>query len=395
MKSSSTDSTVGRPRLLYVTNEFFFFYSHRLPVARAARDAGYEVHVAGPPTPGWAPDDFEVGVLEAEGFRLHEFPLARRGVNPIEEMRTALSLFALYRRLRPEMVHQITIKPVLYGGIAARLAGLPSMVSAVTGLGQVFIARGLRASALRLVVRQLYRLALAHPNGRVIVQNAEDGERLVESGMVRAERVVLIPGSGVDLDEFEARPEPAGPPLIILPARLIWEKGIAEFVAAARELRLGGVEARFALLGNAIAENPRAVPEAQLRQWQAEGDVEWWGRLNDMPRAYAESHIVCLPSKYGEGVPKALIEAAACGRAIVSTDIAGCRDVVRDGVNGLLVPPGDVPALARALRRLIEDADLRRRMGAAGPAVVAGDFAVESVVERTLEVYRRLRGGGC
>ncbi len=391
---SATGPAAPRGRLLYIVNETFFFYSHRLPVARAARDAGYEVHVAAPDDHVWAPADFDIAALTAEGFVYHRIPLRRRGTNPFQEAATFLALLRLVRRLRPALVHTLTIKPVIYGGLAARLSGVPGLVSAVTGLGQVFTARDLKHRLIRPLVVLAYRAVMAGRSGRVIVQNPDDGARLVAEGCLPQDRLRLIRGSGVDLEEFSATPEEDGAPLFVLPARLIWEKGVGEFVEAARRLRADGRVARFALIGNTAPSNPRAVPEATLRAWHEEGVIEWWGRRTDMPAIFAACHGVCLPSTYGEGVPKVLIEAASSGRAIVTTDIAGCREIVRDGVNGLLVPPGDVAALTAALGRLIDDPGERRRLGGNGPGEVAAGFSATDVVRQTLDVYAELREAG-
>ncbi len=379
-------------KLLYIVNESYFFMSHRLPIARAARAAGYQVHVAAPEDHVWAPEGFTVQALRDAGFAFHPIPLSRRGTNPWQEARTLIALWRLIRGLRPELVHLLTIKPLLYGGLAARLLGVPGVVAAVTGLGQVFVSSGATAGLLRRLAVMAYRVATGHPNGRVIVQNAGDMETLARSGAVKPERMVLIRGSGVSLSAFAPSPEPDGPPLVILPARMIWEKGVAEFVEAARLLRARGVEARFALVGDSKASNPRAVPQPTLEKWSREGGVEWWGRRTDMARVFAGAHIVCLPSTYGEGVPKVLIEAAACGRPIVACDIPGAREIAHQGENGLLVPPGDTEALAAALARLIENSDLRRRFGARGRELVESDFSEDRVVTATLEVYRALEG---
>ena len=379
-------------KLLYIVNESYFFMSHRLPIARAARAAGYQVHVAAPEDHVWAPEGFTVQALRDAGFAFHPIPLLRRGTNPWQEARTLIALWRLIRGLRPELVHLLTIKPLLYGGLAARLLGVPGVVAAVTGLGQVFVSSGATAGLLRRLAVMAYRVATGHPNGRVIVQNAGDMETLARSGAVKPERMVLIRGSGVSLSAFAPSPEPDGPPLVILPARMIWEKGVAEFVEAARLLRARGVEARFALVGDSKASNPRAVPQPTLEKWSREGGVEWWGRRTDMARVFAGAHVVCLPSTYGEGVPKVLIEAAACGRPIVACDIPGCREITHQGENGLLVPPGDTEALAAALARLIENSDLRRRFGARGRELVEAGFSEDRVVTATLEVYRALEG---
>ena len=384
------DRRRGSPRLLFVSNEAYFLLSHRLAVAKAAQDAGWEVHIAAPPDHVWAPPGFSVAQFETLGFFFHPVPLSRRGRNLLGEFATLLSLVRLYRRLRPHLVHHLTIKPNLYGGLAARAASVPAVVSTVTGLGQLFVGGGLGAAALRSVVGRLLAVALHHPNSRVIFQNADDQRRLVGMGIVAAAAAVLIRGSGVDTRRFRPLAEPKGPPVVALCARLIWEKGVAVFVEAARLLRGRGVSARFVLVGDTQPSNPRSVPAATLRGWEKEGVAEWWGYREDMNAVFASCHIVCLPSTYGEGVPKVLLEAAACGRPVVTTDHSGCRDAVWDGVTGLLVPPGDAAALADALHRLIGEASVRRSMGEAGRVLVEREFDERDIAERTLQVYSAL-----
>ncbi|MBM3516530.1 MAG: glycosyltransferase family 4 protein [Alphaproteobacteria bacterium] len=380
------------PRLLFVVNEAHFFASHRLAVAQAALDLGWEVHLAAPIDHVWAPRAFDIAAITRLGIIPHPLPLRRRGINPIEEARTLLALFALFRRLCPDLVHLITIKPVLYGGLAARAAGVPSMVAAVSGLGQVFTADGWHWAALSWLVCRLYALATAHGNGRVIVQNAGDRDVLIQRGAVARHRLEVIRGAGVSLEEFPVAPEPPGPPLIILAGRLLWEKGVGDFVAAARLLRARGVAARCVLVGDTHAAIASAVPRAQIERWASEGIIEWWGRREDMPAVLASCHVVCLPSRYGEGVPKILIEAAAVGRSIVASDTPGCREIVRHGETGLLTPPGDIAALAAALERLLGDAALRSAMGRRGHALVAAGFTTEAVVAQTMAIYERLLG---
>ena len=371
-----------RPRLLFTVNDAGFFLSHRLPIAQAAAAAGYEVHVATAPGPA-------VARVRAAGLTHHAVPMSRRGLNPLAALRTILSLARLYRRLRPDLVHHVTGKPVLLGGLAGRLARVPAVVSAVSGLGFLFIAQGWRAALLRGAVEAGYRLALKRPGARAIFQNPEDRRRFLDQGLLEAEAAVTIKGSGVDIARFAPSKEPAGPPLAVLPARMLRDKGVAEFVEAARALRGAGIEARFALVGDSDPGNPTAIPEARLRAWHDEGAVEWWGFRDDMPAVLTGAHIVCLPS-YREGLPKSLIEAAASARPIVSCDVPGCREIARDGETALLVPPRDAGALAEALRRLIQDRELRRRLGARGRALAEAEFSLERVVAETLALYRAL-----
>ena len=374
-------SAVGR-RLLYVFNDAGFFLSHRLPVAEAARAAGYEVHVA---TPAGA----AVGGVTARGFIHHPIRLSRRGSNPAAEVGTLAALAALYRRLRPALIEHATIKPVLYGGLAARLTGRPAVVSWMTGLGFVFISTGLRATLVRGGIAAGYRLAFRRSGVRVIFENPDDRAMFVSRGLIAPDRAQLIRGAGVDMRRFHPRPEPPGPPLVVLASRMLRDKGVVEFVEAARLLRAEGVAARFALVGDGDPGNPASVSDSQLHTWRESGAVEWWGHESDMPAVFARAHVVCLPS-YREGLPKVLVEASASGRAIVATDVPGCREVVREDRNGLLVPVRDAPALAAAIRRLVQDPAERARLGANGRALAEREFSVEHVVERTLAVYGEL-----
>jgi glycosyltransferase involved in cell wall biosynthesis len=297
-------------------------------------------------------------------------------------------MVALFRSVRPDVVHLVTIKPVLYGGIAARLARVPAAVFAVSGLGYVFLAKGRRAWAQRQVVLQCYRVAFGHPNSRVIFQNTHDRD-LFTAATGRAIAHAIVPGNGIDLAEFRSTPLPEGAPLVVLPARMLWDKGVGEFVQAARELRARGVNARFALVGPADGRNPSAIPEATLRSWTEEGIVEWWGMQTDMASVYATAAIVCLPS-YREGMPRALIEAAACGRPVVTSDAPGCRDAIRPGVTGLLAKVRDAESLTGALRELLEDEPRRRQMGAAGRKLVETELAPDVVIGRVLALYDEL-----
>lgn len=382
--------TFAGRRLLLVVNEGFFLLSHRREVMRAARTAGFELHVAAPPHHAWAPDDFDLDQLTAEGAIVHPFPMSRRGLNPLTDAATFLALLRLYRRVKPDVVHHVTIKPNLYGGIAARLAGVPAVVFAVPGLGEVFSGNRALLRLLRPAIGRALALAFAHPNARVIVQNEEDRGQLVGRRMVPAGRIVLIRGSGVDTRAFVPTPAPQGVPIVVMAARLIWDKGVAQFVEAARALRASGINARFALVGGSHPSNPRAVPEADLLAWEKEGVVEWWRFRKDMGAVLASASVVCLPSTYGEGVPKVLLEAAASGRPTITTDTPGCRDAVVDGRTGLLVAPGDAGALAGALRRLLTDAPLRAAMGVAARERAVAEFDEGEVAARTLAVYSAL-----
>jgi len=373
----------GPRRLLYVVNNPAFFLSHRLPLALAARDAGFDVHVATMPGPAAAD-------IRAQGLTHHDLPMSRSGKNPLRELRSLHAMWSLYRRLRPDVVHAVTIKPVLYGGIAARLAGVPAFIAAVSGLGFVFMRRRAGFDFLRWAAIALYRLALGHPNSRVIFQNTNDRDVLLESGVLRPEQVVLIRGSGVDLQRFAAAPEPPGPVVAVMVSRLLADKGVREFVQAAR-MAAGRGGLRWVLAGSIDSGNPASIAPQELAQWREEGVVDCVGEQSDIPALYRNAHIAVLPS-YREGLPKSLIEAAACGRAVVTTDVPGCRDAIEDGVTGLLVPARDARALSSAVQRLADDAGLRQQFGRAGRELAERAFDIRQVVQRHLELYDELSG---
>jgi glycosyltransferase involved in cell wall biosynthesis len=376
---------MSRPRLLYLVTEDWYFCSHRLPLAAAAREAGFDVSVA-------TRVREHADEIRAAGVEPIPIGLSRRSVNPYRELRALREIVSTYRAAKPDIVHHVALKPVIYGSLAARLAGVPAVVNALAGLGYLFSSQDPRARLARPAVEAAFRSLLDRSNSRLIVQNPDDLRFLVSEGVVDARRATLIRGSGVDTTRFVPAPEPEDMPLVVLPARMLRDKGVFEFVAAAAQLKNDGIAARFALVGDPDPDNPASIPAATLQHWSDSGAVEWWGWRDDMITVLQQSHIVCLPS-YREGLPKALIDAAACGRAIVTCDVPGCREVVREGENGLLVPARDSAALAAALRRLLEDPQLRRAMGEQGRARAVAEFSVERVLEQTLGLYRELLAG--
>jgi glycosyltransferase involved in cell wall biosynthesis len=369
-------------RILFVDNDVNSFYSYRVEMARAIRDAGFDVHIA-------APGGKAVEILRSEGFTYHAIPMTRSGLMPWKELGTITALYRLYRELRPDLVHHLRLKPVLYGGLAAYGAGVPAVVGLLTGLGYVFTAENGKAAFMRKLVALSCKIAFRPSNLRIIFQNPDDRFVFVENQILPAHKTVLIKGSGVDVKTWIPTPEPDGVPVVLLAARMLGDKGVVEFVEAARTVRSAGVRARFVLVGETDPGNPTAISVEQLRYWADSGDVEWWGQRNNMQEILAQSHIVCLPS-LREGVPKVLIEAAACGRAMVATDAPGCREIVRHGENGLLVPVRNSRALAQAMRLLIENKDLRETLGRKGREIAVEEFSVERVINETLDVYREL-----
>ena len=369
-------------RLLMAVNNPAFFLSHRLPVALGAKAAGYDVHIATMDGPS-VPD------ILRHGLRHHSIPMSRSGKNPLGELRTIHALYKLFRELRPDVVHGVTIKPVLYGGIAARLARVPAYVAAISGLGFIFTRPKEGFDALRAAATVLYRLALGHRNSRVIFQNENDRDVLRKLGVVRSSQVAMIRGSGVDLEHFRQQPEPEGPPVAIMACRLLEDKGVREFVEAARLTAGDESGLRWVLVGSPDPGNPASITQRQFEQWRREGIVECLGERDDVAGLYAQSHIVVLPS-YREGLPKSLVEAAAAGRAVVTTDVPGCRDAIIPGTSGILVPPRDASALADAVLSLARDATLRRQMGDEGRRLAEREFDVRGIVDAHLRIYGEL-----
>lgn len=374
--------TRKKPKLLFVVTADWYFCSHRLVLARAAKNNGFDVTVV--------TRVMNHGKkIEDEGFKLIPLGMERSGKNPLREIATLWQLISIYKNERPDIVHHVAMKPVLYGSFAALVTRVPHVVNALTGMGYLFISNKLKTVLLRKIISHAFRILLNRPNSRVILQNPDDQHLLVQSGILSLENIVLIRGSGVDTQEYSPTPEPQGIPTVVLASRMLWDKGVGEFVEAVRILGKKGVSARFVLVGDTDPDNPAAVPTSQLKEWSRSGIVECWGRRDDMPQIFSESHIVCLPS-YREGLPKVLLEAASCGRAIVTTDVPGCREIVRQSENGLLVPARNASALAEALQCLIENPVLRQHMGAKSREIALAEFSVEKVVADTLAVYQRL-----
>ena len=373
-------------KLLYVVNIPRFFVSHRLPLALAARDAGFDVQVAA------SDSDPESGDrIVAAGLPFHRLPLSQHGLNPLRELRAIFALRQLYSRLEPDLLHHVSVKPVIYGGIAAKLSRRRSVVQAMSGLGYLHVSEEWRAKLLERCSRPAFRLALAGAGTRMIFQNPDDRLIFVDRGLITEKKAVVIRGSGVDENKFEPRPEEMTDlPVVLFAGRLLWHKGIGEFADLARRLK---GRARFQVVGYEEPTNPSNVPAAQLQSWHDAGIIEWRGQRNDMAQVFAESNIVCLPSTYGEGVPKVLIEAAACGRACVTTDTPGCREIVRHAVNGLLVPPKDMDALTDAVSLLIGDPARRQSYGSKGREIVLQEFTLRRVADETIALYRSMLKG--
>jgi glycosyltransferase involved in cell wall biosynthesis len=369
-------------RLLFVVNVDWFFLSHRLPIALNALQAGFEVHIATSITD-------KLNVLQAYGLTVHPLGLVRGGLGAFNAVKTIIELRRIYNSVQPDVVHLVTIKPVILGGLVARWLRVPALVSAVSGLGYVFTANGPVASLRRWVVGRIYAWALGHHNQTVIFQNPDDRDILVAAAGLSSTKIEMIRGSGVDLKQYAVVPETSGVPVVLFPARLLADKGIFEFVQAAILLGARGVSARFALAGMVDTANPSSVSQLQLDELVASGVVEHWGYRTDMPQVIASANLVVLPS-YREGLPKVLLEAAAGGRAVVTTDVPGCRDAIEPGVTGLLVSVRNAESLACAIEQLLIAPERRLKMGLAGRQLAEKEFDVRAVVDKHIAIYRRL-----
>jgi glycosyltransferase involved in cell wall biosynthesis len=364
---------------MFLVTEDWYFVSHRFELAIAARRAGYDVVVA------TRVDQHGKRITDA-GLTLRPIAFNRGGLNLLGEFRTLTNLVSLYRREAPDIVHHVALKPVIYGSLAARIVGVRGVVNALGGLGYVFSSAGARAKVLRWIVKPALKFVLGDKNARLIVQNSGDRDRILTDGLANAESIHLIRGAGVDPKAYRQAEVVSEMPLVILPARLLREKGVGEFVQAARLLRAQGIRARFAMVGKPDLANPASVSQREINAWVSEGSVEYWGWQDDMPSVFSQAQIVCLPS-YHEGLPKSLLEAAASGCAIVATDIPGCREIVRQGITGWLVPPQDAKALASALQQAIELPSLRKQYGASARALIATDFSMSRVAGETIAIY--------
>ena len=369
-------------KCILFANTDWYLYNFRRSLAAALREEGHEILLVSPPGPYGEK-------LQSLGFRWIAAPMERTSLNPMREIALLGWLWRLMREERPDVVHGFTIKCAVYGALVGRLVEA-GRINAVAGMGYVFISDSLKARLLRPSLRLLMRAALGGERARLILQNPDDVQLFEKARIVRSEQIRLLRGSGVDCSRFlppsDERASAEAPLRVVLAARMLWDKGVGEFVEAARLLKSEGRPLRFILAGVPDPGNPAAIAEETLLGWQTEGLVEWLGHVADMPKLLAEADIVVLPS-YREGLPKSLIEAAACARPLITTDAPGCREVVTHGVDGLLVPVRDAEALARAIAKLQDDAALARRLGEAAREKALADFDERVVIKQTLAVY--------
>ncbi len=388
-------------KILLFANTDWYLYNFRLSLAAHLKNLGYQVILLSPP------GEYGQKLLEM-GYNWHPLPMARRSLNPLRELSLLFWLIRFLKEQKPDLVHGFTIKSAVYGLIAARLAGVSARVGSVAGMGYVFTSNDLLARLLRPVVRVAFRLAFGGADARLVVQNPDDLSLIRSINLIKSDQLFLVPGSGVDCTRFspgaaaqiqnviESKSasalsiEKSGSPLrVLLPARLLWDKGIGEYVEAAQILKSQGSQIEFLLAGDRDSGNPACIPTETIDEWIKQGLITSLGHVSDMATLYRSVDIVVLPS-YREGLPKGLIEAAACALPLVTTDVPGCREVVTHEVDGLLVPVKNSQALADAIGRLAHDADLRVALGRAARANTLEQFDQKIIIEKTLDVYRQL-----
>ena len=368
-------------KIALAANTDWYLFNFRQALAKDLQQTGNEVVMVSPPGKYAAN-------LQQAGYSWLAWNVSRKAMSPAGEIKAILSLAKIYSAIKPDLVHHSTMKPVLYGSIAARLAGVPGIVNSITGLGYIWLSLNRKARIIRPFIKLLFKISLHGNRVRLIFENKMDQEYFVSEKLIQLEKTIVIPGVGVDTERFSPSPEPEDIPVIVFPARILWDKGIGVLIEAARILHKI-YDVRIVLVGKPDPGNPTSVDEIMINQWEKEGLIEYWGWMEDMTRVYHQSHIVVLPSFY-EGVPTSLLEAASCERPIVASDVPGCRSIVKDGVNGYLVPTNDHQALADALGKLIEDADLRKKMGAAGRKIILEEFTVQLINQRTKTIYNTL-----
>ena len=373
-------STMSK-KLFIVVNVDWFFLSHRLPIALEAKKRGYDVTILAIEEEGKGLE------IRSHGLKFIPLPSTRGGKNVFDELKLIRFLYKTYKKEQPDIIHHVAIKPVLYGSLAAKYAGIKKIVNAVSGFGSTFINPN-KFSPTYHIVKNLYRFSFNNESLNIIAQNEDDIAQLLELGPLKKSQVHLIKGSGVDLKTFQLTPETDGPTVkCILLSRMLWDKGIGEFVAAATQLKKKyGDQVEFILAGKVDPENVSCISKAELEKWNEEGNVNWIGFQTDVIGLYRNAHIAVLPS-YREGLPKSLIEALAIGRPVVTTDVPGCRVVVKEGVNGFLVKLQDSKSLEIALEKLITNKELRHRMGKAGRKLAEEEFSLKMVLEKTFTIY--------
>lgn len=369
-------------KIIYIVNVDWFFISHRLPIALEALKQGHEVYV-------FAKDTGKMECLKSLGINICPINLERGSINPFQSLKLLSDLKEKITSIQPDVVHLVTIKPVLIGGLASILAKVPSIVYAISGLGFIFTNTMLKAKILRLGIIPLYRLALSAKNKTVIVQNLDDLRILRQYVAIPEPQTVLIPGSGVNLEQFNVQQLPLKNKIVLMACRLLADKGVYEFHKSVRLLKEKYPDVRFVLVGGIDPYNPASLTEHELNEWVEKGDLEWWGHQRNMPEVLSQATLVVLPS-YREGMPKVLLEAQALGRPIVTTDVPGCREAIENGKTGFLAKVKDEHSLANAIEKLITNDELCLEFSRNARALAEQKFDIEQVVKTHMNIYENL-----
>jgi glycosyltransferase involved in cell wall biosynthesis len=377
-------SSIGsKPKLMFFISEDWYFWSHRLPIAIAARDTGWEVYLV------TRVSTFKERIQKEN---IHLIPLTkfrRRLQSPVKELLSFYEILKIYQKIKPDIIHQVAFKPVILGTVAARIAGIRRIIDAFAGMGFLFTSENKKKAIFKRLVFFFLRRIFDTERVYLIFQNAEDLNLMISERIISQDQAEIIKGSGVNLKAFHKSNEPPEPPIVLLPSRMLWDKGVGEFVQAAKIINSNGLRARFVLVGAPDPENPASIPTQKLKEWHTSKIVEWWGQQDDMPTIYDRAHIVCLPS-YREGLPKVLLEAGASGKPVVTANTTGCRDIIKDGKNGFLVEPLNPDELANAIKKLLDDAELRKTMGMRAMQIVEEEFSEEKIVNHTLSLYHKI-----
>ncbi len=379
-------SSVARPgkeilkkKILFVVNTDDFFLSHRLPIAVEVLNRGFEVHLLAGMTK-------YRHYFESLGIVVHSLPIISGSYNPISNIKTFFRIFLLILKIKPDIAHFVTIKPVLFGGIISQVTKVPFVVVSISGLGFVFTSKGKIAQLRRLITDLIYKLALRHKNMRVIFQNHDDLFIIKKITGLDPDKAILIKGSGVDLNLYKPSPLPEGTPILMLPARLLFDKGVKEFVEAARILKKEGLKARFVLVGRFDKYNPSRIPRTTVDSWLSENIIEYWGFKEDVAKTFSKAKIIILPS-YREGLPKVLLEAAACGRPSITTDVPGCRDAIIPRKTGFIVPAKDPKSLAKMIKYALDNENMLKKMSTAARKLAEKSFNIQDVIQMHIEIY--------
>jgi glycosyltransferase involved in cell wall biosynthesis len=371
-------------KILFVVNVDWFFLSHRLPIALAAKEAGYDVSVI-------AADTGAGKKITAKGLRFIEFPELEKKQAFFSELKMIFHLKDLYKQLQPDIIHHVTIRPVLYGSIAARFAKIFGVVNALSGLGYIYMNNTNKHRLIRMLLDIIFKTGFKHPNLKLILQNNDDIELILNRKLIEPKKIVLIKGSGVNTNKYRPTSKKEGQIKIALIGRMLRDKGVEEYIEAAKIIvnKYIDVSVEFHLYGAPYESNPTSIPESEIKRWKTYSWLYYHGHCENIADELNDIDIVCLPS-YREGLPKSLLEAASAGKPIVTTDVPGCREIVEHGVNGYLVPPKNVEKLAGSIQKLIENSELRKDFGIKSREKVVKEFAVEKIIKQTLDLYEEI-----